>query len=538
MPRDRSGGGAPASWEGREDAAAIAGAATGASVGWRESTHVPRSARAHSHAQEGARILKGLTVRKTFVLGSYAFRLSPVEKKKYNDMTHKWTCLLRALNGEDLTYCVKKVVFELDPSFVNPKRTLTHPPYEVSEAGWGEFQISVKLNPEGGHVVGPCVAAETLDEVLIHEPKESFYDVLMEGPHKPAAPHALEKYFLQQQPRFDEQMKLLMGAQGFVQEESMSLMSEAFALTNRIRQLQAACDPRVFQHLRAQQAALVPASPLPSLAAPPVSSHSPPTALAASSLALGQKEALSLATAPPAATTQDPAAAAQTGMQASRGTALSPGVANGPSATLGAGPQVEHPCRAAPPAASPGSASGADVSAALGVPDGAPQLADAGVAPTAETPGASGVAGAAPGPSGASAGPSAGPASMSPAGPYAVVGSAFGAQGADKSAVFDPHALQQQVALQQQQAQALLQQQLYHAQQYMHAAPGAFAAFPGDVKRDATPCPQVSPAPFPQTGPYPNGGAAMPPTAGGVAFPARGAAEGGSAASGGAPQKE
>ncbi|EPR60080.1 Gas41, putative [Toxoplasma gondii ME49] len=500
MPRDRGGA---AVWEEREDPPLCLSAA-GASLGCTESSrpHSSRQPRGHSiHAQENARIMKGLTVRKTFVLGSYAFRLSPVEKKKYNDMTHKWTCLLRALNGEDLTYCVKKVVFELDPSFVNPKRTLTHPPYEVSEAGWGEFQISVKvhflddslppaelrhflrLNPEGGHVVGPCVAAETLDEVLIHEPKESFYDVLMEGPHKPAAPHHLEKFFLQQQPRFDEQMKLLMGAQGVVQAESMSLMSEAFALTHRIRQLQAACDPRVFQHLRAQQAAVV-SPPVPAC---DLTVSSPSTAAAMSpGIGIGLKETLSLAAVAPGSPGESPA---QTGVQAPRGA----GPASSGTLPLGANPLGDLHRRVSPPEAAGAPGAGADVSAPAPGPDGSPQ-------PFAEAPGTV--------PPGA------------PAAPYAVVGAAFGAQGADeKTPMLDAQALQQQMVLQQQQAQVLLQQQLYHAQQQqylMHAAPGVF--FPSDAKRGAgAPCPQqVSPFAQPP-GPYPNGGSA--PGNQGVVFP-------------------
>ena len=45
------------------------------------------------------------------------------EKRRHNDMTHKWTCLLRSPDGEDISYFIKKVVFELDPSFVNPRRS-------------------------------------------------------------------------------------------------------------------------------------------------------------------------------------------------------------------------------------------------------------------------------------------------------------------------------------------------------------------------------------------------------------------------------
>lgn len=40
---------------------------------------------------------------------------------------------------------MKKVVFELDPSFVEPLRTCDKPPYEVHEVGWGQFAIGIKL---------------------------------------------------------------------------------------------------------------------------------------------------------------------------------------------------------------------------------------------------------------------------------------------------------------------------------------------------------------------------------------------------------
>ena len=35
------------------------------------------------------------------------------------------------------------MVFQLHPSFDNPMREYTHPPYEITETGWGEFEIAV-----------------------------------------------------------------------------------------------------------------------------------------------------------------------------------------------------------------------------------------------------------------------------------------------------------------------------------------------------------------------------------------------------------
>ena len=40
---------------------------------------------------------------------------------------------------------VKKVNFKLHDSYANANRTLTKPPYEVTETGWGEFEIVIKI---------------------------------------------------------------------------------------------------------------------------------------------------------------------------------------------------------------------------------------------------------------------------------------------------------------------------------------------------------------------------------------------------------
>ncbi|KAL8453771.1 hypothetical protein Emed_000712 [Eimeria media] len=163
------------------------------------------AAAAAAAAAGSKRSRPGLLLRKPLVMGTYAFRLSQAlhcassaslaslvlalllgEKRRHNDMTHKWTCLLRSPEGEDISYFIKKVVFELDPSFVNPRRTLTAPPYEVSEAGWGEFCLTariflvdeslppvemshfLRLNLPGASQ-SPCVASETESIALMQE---------------------------------------------------------------------------------------------------------------------------------------------------------------------------------------------------------------------------------------------------------------------------------------------------------------------------------------------------------------------------------
>ena len=40
---------------------------------------------------------------------------------------------------------VKKVQFKLHDSYPNSTRVVSKPPYEVTETGWGEFEVVVKI---------------------------------------------------------------------------------------------------------------------------------------------------------------------------------------------------------------------------------------------------------------------------------------------------------------------------------------------------------------------------------------------------------
>lgn len=93
-----------------------------------------------------------------------SFTCSHVQATEYH--SHRWTLYVRSVNGEDLTHFLSKVrfhrlcmaenkfygyssgqimqvVFQLHPSFDIPMREYTHPPYELTETGWGEFEIAV-----------------------------------------------------------------------------------------------------------------------------------------------------------------------------------------------------------------------------------------------------------------------------------------------------------------------------------------------------------------------------------------------------------
>lgn len=59
--------------------------------------------------------------------------------------SHKWTVYVRGAGNEDLSVIIKRAVFQLHPSFNNPTRVVESPPFELSESGWGEFEIVISL---------------------------------------------------------------------------------------------------------------------------------------------------------------------------------------------------------------------------------------------------------------------------------------------------------------------------------------------------------------------------------------------------------
>ncbi|GAX27462.1 YEATS domain-containing protein 4 [Fistulifera solaris] len=133
--------------------------------------------------------------------GSVAFYLG----NKSDTQTHEWTLYVRGPSGEDLSVVLEKVIFQLHPSFAQPTRELTEPPYEVTERGWGEFEAQIrliwkdpseqsvllsqpiKLYPPGAPLTAQQqlqqstetpVVSETYDEIVITNPTESFYQQL------------------------------------------------------------------------------------------------------------------------------------------------------------------------------------------------------------------------------------------------------------------------------------------------------------------------------------------------------------------------
>mmetsp|Transcript_31155 Transcript_31155/g.52320 ORF Transcript_31155/g.52320 Transcript_31155/m.52320 type:complete len:216 (-) Transcript_31155:318-965(-) len=130
-----------------------------------------------------------------FAYGSVAFWLG---KKADEYHSHRWTCYVRNPENKDMTHVIEKVVFKLHDSFPNPVRVIDKPPFELTETGWGEFEIGFTLHfkEDSGEkpleVFHPLklyedqvvherqsikkpVVMETYDEAVFSEPVEAFY---------------------------------------------------------------------------------------------------------------------------------------------------------------------------------------------------------------------------------------------------------------------------------------------------------------------------------------------------------------------------
>uniref|UniRef100_A0A8R1DJJ3 YEATS domain-containing protein n=1 Tax=Caenorhabditis japonica TaxID=281687 RepID=A0A8R1DJJ3_CAEJA len=146
--------------------------------------------------------MKKKNVVKPIVYGNTATPFA--QKRDADNHTHQWTVFFRPYLAEDPTKWIRKVQFKLHESYTNPYRVCEKPPYEVTETGWGEFEIQIRIYfidpnekpitafhylrlfqptlplPSGKHLV--CM--EFYDEVIFQEPTVQMYRALQQSDGK------------------------------------------------------------------------------------------------------------------------------------------------------------------------------------------------------------------------------------------------------------------------------------------------------------------------------------------------------------------
>ncbi|GAD95376.1 histone acetyltransferase subunit (Yaf9), putative [Paecilomyces variotii No. 5] len=158
-------------------------------------------------AATGTKRVRGVSIFRPFIFGSEAQPFDPAKRPANapEDHTHQWRVYVKGVNDEDISYWLKKVQFKLHETYAQSVRTIEQPPFEVTETGWGEFEIQIKLYfvPESNekpqtlwhslklHPYGPdaegmkerreVVVSQNYEEVVFNEPVEQFYDILTGG---------------------------------------------------------------------------------------------------------------------------------------------------------------------------------------------------------------------------------------------------------------------------------------------------------------------------------------------------------------------
>ena len=126
------------------------------------------------------------------IIGTIAYYLG---KKADEYHSHKWTVYVRGPDGEDLTHVLESVTFKLHPSFEESERTLGEPPFEVTETGWGEFDVGVTLtfreDARAGGSGGKPMTIETTTPLKLFPTAE---EIARFGPQTTKKPLIKERY--------------------------------------------------------------------------------------------------------------------------------------------------------------------------------------------------------------------------------------------------------------------------------------------------------------------------------------------------------
>ncbi|RPA87866.1 putative histone acetyltransferase subunit [Ascobolus immersus RN42] len=161
-------------------------------------------------APSGIKRVKGISAFRPIVYGTVARRVPPEERGPNfpPDHTHRWTVFVKGIHGRDISHFVKKVQFKLHETYANRIRNVEAPPFQVTETGWGEFEIQIKVYfvPEAGEkpltlfhflkirpynpempIEDPAnpppetsepVYSQQYDEIIFNEPTEAFLEIL------------------------------------------------------------------------------------------------------------------------------------------------------------------------------------------------------------------------------------------------------------------------------------------------------------------------------------------------------------------------
>ncbi|TKR77078.1 hypothetical protein L596_018117 [Steinernema carpocapsae] len=142
---------------------------------------------------------KDVKIAKPLIIGNETVKLATPVKRGADDKdhTHEWKLYIRPYNQENLSRWIRKVQFKLHDSYENHTRVVEHPPFEIKETGWGEFEVQIRIyffDPNEKPVLtfyyirlfeqpwttwsGKTLINDYYDEIVFQEPTMVMYRIL------------------------------------------------------------------------------------------------------------------------------------------------------------------------------------------------------------------------------------------------------------------------------------------------------------------------------------------------------------------------
>lgn len=208
-------------------------------------------------------------VERAVVVGSVAVPLGVGERSAASQNTHRWSVYVRALHGHNLAFWLKSATFALHESFARPVRRISAAPFEVTERGWGEFDVHVtlqlhdprerpielvhtlRIHPPAGTSVeaDPTAAAdapvvsETVFDLTFERPSAAFYALLMRdgqtGPARGAGSVLRRVSNLAAQPELADEQRRVLNALLRVRAQILRCEADFLAMHVRSNELRA-----------------------------------------------------------------------------------------------------------------------------------------------------------------------------------------------------------------------------------------------------------------------------------------------------------
>ncbi|GFQ67527.1 YEATS domain-containing protein 4 [Trichonephila clavata] len=197
--------------------------------------------------------LKGVQVVKPIVYGNIAWYLG--SKRDEDGHTHQWNVYLKPYENEDMSVYVKRVHFKLHESYAEPNRVCHAPPYGVTETGWGEFEVVIKIffqdsnerpvtiyhflklfdrERDGNVKMGSdTVTSESYDELVFSDPTAKMYRLLSYPRLNAAAPAHQIDY----EDKKSKDLQQILNAKKKVKQEILELKARLATAKENIGQL-------------------------------------------------------------------------------------------------------------------------------------------------------------------------------------------------------------------------------------------------------------------------------------------------------------